>query len=118
MGWSGGEYQYPLSNRFRLRVGADLIHTDYAGKRFDRTFALMHLGPRFLVDRDTEISLLAAGRRRWLAGSAWSYDLGTRVEVERRLGPPAHGLRAGPPGISADTAAATLRWMARSSPAR
>ena len=85
VGWSGGEYQYPLSNQFRLRVGADLIHTDYAGKRFDRTFALMHLGPRFLVDRDTEVSLLAAGRRRWLAGSAWSYDLGTRVEVEHRL---------------------------------
>lgn len=85
VGWGGGEYQYPLSDRFRLRVGADLIHTDYAGTRFDRTFALMHLGPRFLVDRDTEVSLLAAGRRRWLAGSAWSYDVGSRVEVEHRL---------------------------------
>ena len=63
--WSGGEYQYPLGDRLRLRLGGDLSRQDYGGSKFDQTSASVHAGPRWLVDRDTEVSLVGTARRRW-----------------------------------------------------
>ena len=33
--WGGGEYQHPLGERLRLRVGADLAQREYSGGDFD-----------------------------------------------------------------------------------
>ena len=52
--WTGGEYQYPLGDRLRLRLGGDLSRQDYGGSKFDQTFVSAHAGPRWLVDRDTD----------------------------------------------------------------
>ena len=83
--WTGGEYQHPLARRWRLRAGADASRRDYSGSRFDQTFVSVHAGPRWLVDRSTEASLLANPRRRW-AGTAPSYDdLGARLEGAHRF---------------------------------
>ena len=30
--WTGGEYQYPLADRLRLRLGGDLSRQDYGGR--------------------------------------------------------------------------------------
>ena len=85
--WTGGEYQYPLGDRLRLRLGGDLSRQDYGGSKFDQTFVSVHAGPRWLVDKDTDVSLVANSRRRW-TGTAPSYDdLGVRVEAGRRLTP-------------------------------
>ena len=85
--WTGGEYQYPLGDRLRLRLGGDLSRQDYGGRKFDQTFVSVHAGPRWLVDKDTDVSLVANSRRRW-TGTAPSYDdLGVRVEAGRRLTP-------------------------------
>ena len=85
--WTGGEYQHPLGDRLRLRLGGDLSRQDYGGRKFDQTFVSVHAGPRWLVDRDTDVSLVASARRRW-TGTAPSYDdLGVRVEAGRRLTP-------------------------------
>ena len=85
--WTGGEYQYPLGDRLRLRLGGDLSRQDYGGSKFDQTFVSVHAGPRWLVDKDTDVSLVANARRRW-TGTAPSYDdLGVRVEAGRRLTP-------------------------------
>ena len=85
--WTGGEYQYPLGDRLRLRLGGDLSRQDYGGRKFDQTFVSAHIGPRWLVDRDTEVSLVGNARRRW-TGTAPSYDdLGVRVEAGHRLTP-------------------------------
>ena len=85
--WTGGEYQHPLGDRLRLRLGGDLSRQDYGGSRFDQTFVSAHTGPRWLVDKDTDVSLVANARRRW-TGTAPSYDdLGVRVEAGRRLTP-------------------------------
>ena len=85
--WTGGEYQYPLGDRLRLRLGGDLSRQDYGGSKFDQTFVSVHTGPRWLVDKDTDVSLVANARRRW-TGTAPSYDdLGVRVEAGRRLTP-------------------------------
>ena len=85
--WTGGEYQYPLGDRLRLRLGGDVSRQDYGGSKFDRTSVSVHAGPRWLVDKDTDVSLVASARRRW-TGTAPSYDdLGVRVEAGRRLTP-------------------------------
>ena len=44
-----------------------------------------HLGPRWLVGRYAEASLLASVRRHWLANDPDHRDLGLRAEVRRRL---------------------------------
>ena len=85
--WTGGEYQYPLGDRLRLRLGGDLSRQDYGGSNFDQTSVSVHAGPRWLVDRDTEVSLVGNARRRWTGPAPSHDDLGARVEAGRRLTP-------------------------------
>ena len=84
--WGGGEYQHPLSDRLRLRAGADVFRREYGGRDFDQTFVSIHAGPRWLMDAKTEANLLATAQRRWTAGDSQSHDLGGRLEVSRLLG--------------------------------
>ena len=66
--WTGGEYQYPLSERLRLRAGANVSRREYGGSRFDQMVVSGHAGPRWLLGRNTEASALASVQRRWSAG--------------------------------------------------
>ena len=85
--WTGGEYQHPLGERVRLRAGGDLSRREYAGSKFDQTNLGMHLGPRWLADARTDLSLLGSARRSLVAGTA-DYDaLGGRFEARRWLTP-------------------------------
>ena len=83
--WGGAEYQHPLTERLRLRAGADLVRREYAGSRFDQTTVATHLGPRWLLDAKTEMSVLATAQQRWTAGHPRSHNLGARFEVKHRL---------------------------------
>ena len=85
--WTGGEYQYPFGDRLRLRLGGDLSRQDYGGSKFDQTSVSVHAGPRWLVDRDTEVSLVGTARRRWTGTAPSHDDLGARVEAGHRLTP-------------------------------
>ena len=85
VGWGGGEYQFPLAARWRLRTGIDLNHREYKGSRFDQTYAGVYVGPRWLINRNTEMSLLATTSQRWFGGSSFNYDYGARLEVEHRV---------------------------------
>ena len=85
VGWGGGEYQYPLADRWRLRTGINVNHREYQGNRFDQTFIGGYVGPRWLINRNTEMSLLASASQRWWGGSSFNYDYGARLEVERRV---------------------------------
>jgi len=83
--WTGGEYQYPLGDRVRLRAGANLSRREYSGKRFDQTFVSGHVGPRRLLGRSTDASALASLQRRW-SGGAPNFDaLGVRFEAGHRF---------------------------------
>ena len=83
--WTGGEYQYPLSDRLRIRAGANLSRREYSGKQFDQTFLSGHAGPRRLLGRSTEASALASVQRRW-SGGAPNFDaLGFRLEAAHRF---------------------------------
>ena len=83
--WGGGEYQQPLSERLRLRVGADLAQREYGGSDFDQLFLAAHAGPRWLASPITEISLLATAQRQWLGGIPYTDETGVRLELDRRL---------------------------------
>ena len=85
--WTGGEYQYPIGNRLRLRAGVDARRREHAGGRFDDTSLSVHLGPRWLIDRRTEVSLLGNARRRWAAGAIDHDAGGARLQAWRRLTP-------------------------------
>ena len=85
--WAGGEYQHPLAERLRLRAGADVARREYAGRRFDSTYLSVHAGPRWLVDRRTDASVLASVRRRWSGTSVEHDAVGARIEARRQLTP-------------------------------
>ena len=53
--WAGGEYQYPLEERLRLRAGADISRREYPSDEFDQMLVSAHLRP--------PARRLAAGRR-------------------------------------------------------
>ena len=83
--WAGGDYQYPLNQRHRLRIGGDIWRRDYAGSEFDRMLVSGHAGPRSLLDARSEVSVLATVQRSWF-GNVPDYDaLGVRIEAGRRL---------------------------------
>ena len=85
--WGGGEYQYPLAPRWRLRSGADASVREYKGGVFDSQFFAAHLGPRWLIDRTTEASLLTTAQRQWSGGQPNTDQYGFRLEARHRLTP-------------------------------
>ena len=85
--WTGGEYQHPVGDRLRLRAGVDAARREYTGGRFDETTLAIHAGPRWLIDRRTEASLLGSVRRRWAAGEIDYNAGGVRLQAARRLTP-------------------------------
>ena len=85
--WGGGEYQIPLAPLWRLRSGADASVREYKGGAFDRQLVSAYLGPRRLVDPETEASLLGTMERQWTAGTPETDRFGLRLEVEHRATP-------------------------------
>ena len=83
--WASGEYQYPLEERWRLRAGGNISRREYGGSDFDQMTVAAHLGPRWLVGKYTEASLLASVRQNWRGDEADFRDIGLRVEGRRRL---------------------------------
>ena len=85
--WGGGEYQQPVGDRLRLRLGADAWRQEYAHARFDRMLIAGHAGPRWLAGRTYEFSLLGSVRQAWSAGDPDYSEMGLRLEAAQRLGP-------------------------------
>ena len=83
--WGGGEYQYPLGQRLRLRLGMDASRREYSGGRFDRMWMSLHAGPRLFVTRNTELSVLGNFRYFWNADRPDYVDQGARLSARHRL---------------------------------
>ncbi len=83
--WGGAEYQKPLTETIRLRAGAEFARREYGGSQFDQLFIGTHLGPRWQIDGDMGLSLLASARQRWLGTVPDNRELGGRLELNRRL---------------------------------
>ena len=78
--YGGGEYQHPLNDKTRLRLGAGFTHRGYRSQLYDSTTFRIHAGPRFQVSERTQISLLTTAARRWNAKEHAYDDLGFRIE--------------------------------------
>ena len=96
--WLGGEYQYPLgdpgtgsgASRWRLRAGGDLSRREYRESAFDQMTIAGHVGPRWLIGRTSEISLLLSGVHHWTGSGLEEpshHDIGLRVEGMHRINP-------------------------------
>ena len=83
--WGGGEYQHPLGDRVRLRMGMNASRREYSGARFDKMLVSGHVGPRVFVSRTTEFSVLGDWRHQWTANDPNYFDLGGRVTVGHRF---------------------------------
>ena len=83
--WGGAEYQKPLWESIRLRAGAEFARREYERSEFDQLFVGTHLGPRWQVDQDTGLSVLASARQRWLGTAPDNRELGGRLELNHRL---------------------------------
>ena len=88
--WVGGEYQYPLDERWRLRAGGDFSRKEYRESRFDQMTLSGHVGPRWLIGRGSEASLLLSALHQWTGSGIEEpshHDIGVRVEARHRLTP-------------------------------
>ena len=96
--WAGGEYQYPLGeigtgnwvDSWRIRVGGVVARKEYRKGRFDQTTVAGHVGPRWLIGRRSEASLLLSGLHRWTGSGIEKqshHDIGFRVEGRHRTSP-------------------------------
>ncbi|MDE3260491.1 MAG: surface lipoprotein assembly modifier [Acidobacteriota bacterium] len=88
--WLGGEYQYPVADGWRLRAGGDFSRREYRESRFDQMTVAGHVGPRWLIGRGSEASLLLTGLHQWTGSGLEDpshYDIGVRVEGRHRLTP-------------------------------
>ena len=83
--WAGGEYQYPLGEHLRLRLGSEIALEEYPGSRFDQNFLSGYVGPLWLMNQDTTVSLVVSARQLWLETSPYFLDLGVGSEIIRRL---------------------------------
>ena len=83
--WGGAEYHYPVLDDLRIRAGAQFARREYERSRFDQLFIGTHLGPRWLIDRDTELSVLGSARQRWVGTAPDDRELGGRLEVGHRI---------------------------------
>ena len=84
--WGGGEYQHPLGERVRLRMGIDASRREYSGGKFDQTVVSWHAGPRVLATKDTEFSVVGNWRHQWSANESNYFDLGGRLTARHRFG--------------------------------
>lgn len=86
---AGGEWSAPVSQRTRLRLGAQFHRTDYPGAEFDDMTVAAYAGPRFIRQR-WEISPLVTGFRRWYGGQFYNQGVGGSLQAivypGRRLG--------------------------------
>ena len=83
--WGGAEYHYPVLDDVRIRAGGQFARREYEQSQFDQLFVGTHLGPRWLIDRDTELSVLGSARQRWIGTAPDDRELGSRFEVGHRL---------------------------------
>ena len=86
--WAGGEYQYPVGERWQLRAGGDISRKEYKQSEFDQMMVSGHVGPRWLIGRDSEASLLLSALHVWTGSGLEEpshHDIGLRVEARHRL---------------------------------
>ena len=83
--WGGAEYEHPLSERIKLRLGTDLSRQEHRRQSYNRMTLSLHAGPRWIITRNAEISLLASRRQQWTGNQPSYVENGLRLESAQRL---------------------------------
>ena len=78
----GAEYEYPLQPRWRLRAGTDLSRQEHRRQEYNRMTLSLHTGPRWIIARNAEVSLLASRRHPLRLQPATVSDPG-RTRIQR-----------------------------------
>ena len=81
----GGEYRLPLNDSWSWRFGVDGVHSEYSGGEFDQTYLAARSGPRYLLSRQSELSMQAVFGRRWIGGQPYSDEIGLRLDPLWRI---------------------------------
>ena len=97
--WLGGEYQLPVGpgDELRLRAGGDVTRREYRESRFDQMTVSGHVGPRWLIGRGSEASLLLTGLHQWTGSGLEDpshYDVGGQDRGAPPPDPAHHAHRA------------------------
>jgi outer membrane protein len=77
---TGGEYRYPINERWRVRNQAVLFRRDYKDDQFDDMTLWAGVGPQLLTP-EWDTSLLGVFSRRWYGNEKYNYGKGLRLET-------------------------------------
>jgi hypothetical protein len=80
----GGNYEFKLSDEWRIKNDFALSLSDYSEDGYDDLFASASSGPRYVFERG-DIWLAATGNRRWLGHTPYSTALGAKLETSYDL---------------------------------
>ena len=83
--WVAGEYRHPISESRNIRLGGGLHVREYGGSQNDFHAIGMHGGLGILQGEDGELGALLTARRSYSGGEPHSLDVGTRLELRRRV---------------------------------
>ena len=83
--WGGLAREQPLSERLGLRLGIDAGRSERAGRKDDRDWLGLHLGPVWRPGPDTELVLLGEAERLWAGGKPVLDTFGLRLEADHDL---------------------------------
>jgi hypothetical protein len=80
-----GNYQFDITDDTRLKVGGAFATSEYRRDEFSDRQVALYAGPRFLLNNNTEFSILATANHRWFGGKNFTESHGVRVEGEKPL---------------------------------
>ncbi len=80
----GGNYEFKLSDRWRLRNEALIYASNYKEKKYDDVYLSYILGPKYTFDRG-DVFLGPALTRRYLGHDAYNYSVGIMGQVSYDL---------------------------------
>ena len=83
--WGGLAREQPLSERLGLRLGIDAGRSERTGRKDDRDWLGLHLGPVWRPGPNTELVLLGEAERLWAGGKPTLDTLGLRFEADHDL---------------------------------
>ena len=83
--WGGVAKEQPLFGQLGLRIGIDAGRSEHAGRKDDRDWLGLQLGPVWRPGPDTELVLLGEAERLWAGGKPVLDTLGLRFEADHDL---------------------------------
>ena len=82
---ASGNYQFDITHDTRLKVGGAFADYEYEHRDFVDRQLQLYVGPRFLLENNTEVSVLATAAHRWIGGKNLTEGYGVRIEGQKPI---------------------------------